>query len=433
MTAKRSRPASRPPAAPGKAGGLAGREILLGVTGSIAAYKAPEIARLLVKRGARVTCVCTRSALQFVTEASLATVTGRPVYVELFDAGSARIEHVRLADEADLLLLAPATAHTLSRLAAGYADDLLATLYLATRAPVLAAPAMNVNMWRHPATRRAVERLGADGVRFVAPGTGELACGWIGEGRLAEPAEIVDEAEKLLASRPRRASAPRAELSPARGPLFGRTVVVSAGPTREFLDPVRFLSNPSTGRMGYAVAAAAAERGAEVVLVSGPTALAPPPGARIVSVTSVEEMRRAMLAESARAHLVVMAAAVGDYAAAAPSTSKLRRSRGRLVVRLRPTSDILAELARRRGRARSPILVGFAAETGGEVASAERKLREKRVDYMVANDVSEPGSGFGTETNRATLVGRDGRRVAFPLLPKAELASRLLDAIAPGR
>ncbi len=388
--------------------------VALGVSGGIGAYKAVEVARLLQRRGHRVQAVLTRAATRFVGPLTFEAITGAPVLTSQFAPGlNARIEHIALASTVDLLLVAPATANVLAKFASGLADDFLSTLYLATRAPVLVAPAMNTNMWAHDAVRANVRTLAARGVRFVDPGEGYLACGWVGPGRLAEPEAIADAAEALLG----RCSS-----------LAGRRVLVTAGPTIEDLDPVRFLGNRSSGRMGYAIAREAAARGADVVLVTGPTPLDPPPVAEVIRVRSAAEMHRAVVAEADRADAVVMAAAVADYTPAGGAAGQKVEKGGPLVLHLERTVDILADLGRRRGAASRPVLVGFAAQTGDLEGAARRKLDAKRVDLIVANDVSEPDAGFEVPTNRVVLVGPDGSE-AWPLMDKSEVAVRLVDRL----
>ncbi|MCC7007452.1 MAG: bifunctional phosphopantothenoylcysteine decarboxylase/phosphopantothenate--cysteine ligase CoaBC [Acidobacteria bacterium] len=387
--------------------------VALGVTGGIGAYKSVEVARLLQKRGHRVQAILTRSARKFVGPLTFEAITREPVITNQFAPGAnAAIEHIALASAADLLLVAPATAHTLARFATGLADDFLSAFFLATRAPVVVAPAMNTNMWQHPAVRANVETLQARGVRFVEPGEGYLACGWIGQGRLAEPQDIVAAVDRVLAT---------------RRSLEGRRVLVTAGPTVEDLDPVRFIGNRSSGRMGIALAKAAQERGAEVVLVAGPTAMALPEAGEVVRVRSAHEMHEAVMARAGAVDAVIMAAAVADFTPVTPSTSKIEKT-DTLTIELRGTPDILADVSRQRGDARRPVLVGFAAQTGDPVEAARRKLLSKRVDLIVANDVTAPGSGFEVETNQVTLVAPDHIE-ALPLMSKMDVARALMDRL----
>ena len=395
--------------------------VALGVSGGIGAYKAVEVARGLQQRGHEVAAVLTANAARFVGPLTFEAITRRPVVSDQFAPGvNAQIEHIALATDLDLLLVAPATANILGKFANGIADDFLSALYLATTAPVLVAPAMNTNMLAHEAVAANLDRLAARGVRFVEPGEGYLACGWVGKGRLAEPADVVAAADRLLGAGKR---------------LAGRRVLVTAGPTVEDLDPVRYLGNRSSGRMGYAIAAEALARGAQVVLVTGPTALEPPAGAEVVRVRGAEEMRSTVVArvtgDGDGLDLVAMVAAVADYTPVEGARdAKLLRDRDELVLTLRRTPDILASLGRWRAGRDRPVLVGFAAEVGEPVARAREKLRRKQVDLVVANDVSRPGAGFGGDTNIATLV-TETEAVEVPLGTKRELARVLLDRIEP--
>lgn len=388
--------------------------IALGVCGGIGAYKSVEVARGLQKQGHDVFAVMTRSARKFVGEVTFEAITRHRVLTDQFQPGAnADIEHISLASSIDLLVIAPATANVIGKLANGIADDFLTSLYLATKAPVLIAPAMNTHMLEHPAVQRNLEILTARGTRFVDPGSGYLACGWIGKGRLAEPAEIVAAAGEVLGP---------------SGALKGKTVIVTAGPTRESLDPVRFIGNRSSGRMGYALAAAARARGARVVLVSGPTELPPPSGLDVVRVTTAAEMRDAVVARAASADVIVMAAAVADYAPARPASQKIHKTDETLTLTLVRTPDILAELGRLRAGTDRPLLVGFAADTTDVVASARRKRREKGVDLVVANDVSRADAGFEVATNEVMLVSADSEET-LPLNAKAVIAAQVIDRI----
>jgi phosphopantothenoylcysteine decarboxylase / phosphopantothenate---cysteine ligase len=390
--------------------------IALGVSGGIGAYKAVEVARGLQKQGHDVTAVMTRSARRFVGPVTFEAITRRAVITDQWKPGAnADIEHISLASTAELLLIAPATANIIGKFANGIADDFLSSLYVATTAPVLMAPAMNTNMFAHPAVVRNLETLVARGVRFVEPGEGYLACGWIGKGRLAEPAEIVDAALGML--RP-------------KGALAGRRVLVTAGPTLEDIDPVRFIGNRSSGKMGYALAAEAAARGARVTLVSGPVRLPRPRVDEVITVRSAAEMHEAVMARAAEADVVIMAAAVADYTMAAPNAEKIAKGDGPLTLTLTRTRDILADLGQLRSRRQPtrPVLVGFAAETHDVVAHARAKLERKGVDLIVANDVSRPGAGFEGDTNAVTLVTSEGIE-DVPLQAKTAVASRILDRI----
>ncbi|MFA5515708.1 MAG: bifunctional phosphopantothenoylcysteine decarboxylase/phosphopantothenate--cysteine ligase CoaBC [Desulfuromonadales bacterium] len=391
---------------------LTGKTIVLGVCGGIAAYKAVELLRLLVKGGAQVHVVMTASSREFVTPLTFQTLSGNPVHTEMFNLlQEMEIGHISLADRADLFVVAPATANVIGKVANGIADDLLTTTIMATKAPILFVPAMNVNMYENPIYRRNEDRLAALGCRFMTPATGFLACGWEGKGKLPEPSAILTEIEQMLSPQD----------------FSGETMLVTAGPTREDLDPVRFLSNRSSGRMGYAVAAAARRRGARVVLVSGPTCLAPPAGVETVPVTSARQMREAVLAHLPAATVVVKAAAVADYRAAAPAGKKIKKGdAAELVLALEKNPDILAELGALK---EERILVGFAAETDDLLANADRKLREKNLDLIVANDVTLPGAGFDVETNIVRLLYRDGKVEALPQMSKNGLADLLLDRL----
>jgi phosphopantothenoylcysteine decarboxylase / phosphopantothenate---cysteine ligase len=355
----------------------------------------------------------TRTARKFVGPLTFEAITRRPVIVDQFAAGmNADIEHIALATDIALLLVAPATANVIGKFANGIADDFLSSLYLATRAPVLMAPAMNTNMLDHEAVRRNVATLAARGVRFVDPGQGYLACGWIGKGRLAEPDEIVEAATLVLQP---------------RGSLLGRLVVVTAGPTYEDIDAVRYVGNRSSGKMGYAIAAEAVRRGARVILISGPSALTSPAGVELVPVRSAAEMHAAVVRHSSGSDIVVMAAAVADYTPDGGRVQrKLEKSDAPLELRLVRTPDILAELGRARGSAPQPVLVGFAAESGDPVPRGREKLRRKQVDFIVANDISRSDAGFEAETNAVTIISEDGEE-PIALAPKTEVAARILD------
>ncbi|MEN8161080.1 MAG: bifunctional phosphopantothenoylcysteine decarboxylase/phosphopantothenate--cysteine ligase CoaBC [Myxococcota bacterium] len=391
------------------------KRVLLAVSGGIAAYKVPELVRLLDAAGLTVRCALTEAATRFVSPLVLQTLTREPVRSELLDPGEeGRIGHIDLADQADAVVVAPATANLLARMAAGLADDLVSTVLLATRAPVLVAPAMNVNMWEHPATRANVATLRERGVRFVGPDSGALACGWEGAGRMAEPAAIAAALERLL--------------SPAS--LAGERVVVSAGGTREPIDAVRAIVNRSSGKTGFALAAEAARRGAEVVLVAGPSALATPAGVERRDVETALEMRTAVREAFAEASVAIMAAAVADFRPAAPLTGKLKKEDlpddAGLELSLVRNPDILAELAGDRG---DRLVVGFAAESQDVIAAARRKLARKGCDLLVANDVSRTDAGFESDRNAVALLTPDGDVEELPLLDKREVAARIWDRI----
>ncbi|MBI4885574.1 MAG: bifunctional phosphopantothenoylcysteine decarboxylase/phosphopantothenate--cysteine ligase CoaBC [Acidobacteria bacterium] len=391
--------------------------IALGVTGGIGAYKAIEVCRGLQKQGHDVVVVMTRSAARFVGPVTFEAISRRPVITSQWKRGmNADIEHVAVADAIALLLVAPCTANMIGKFANGIADDFLSSLYLATRAPVLVAPAMNSNMLAHEAVQRNLQTLTARGVRFVEPGEGYLACGWIGKGRLAEPVDIVAAAQRML--------------SPSQSSLAGRHVLVTAGPTYEDIDPVRYIGNRSSGRMGFALAAEARRRGARVTLVAGPTRLEAPAVDELVRVRSAAEMHAAVMGLAARADVVVMAAAVADYTPVEPAAGKMAKTEAALALRLDRTPDILAELGRLPSRAAAgrPILVGFAAETADVVAKAREKRARKGVDLMVANDVSRADAGFDVTTNAVTIIGATGER-ELPVQAKEQVAAAILDQI----
>jgi phosphopantothenoylcysteine decarboxylase/phosphopantothenate--cysteine ligase len=397
--------------------------IALGVTGGIGAYKAVEIARGLQKNGHDVVAVMTRSARRFIGPLTFEAITRREVISDQWKPGAnADIEHIAIASNIDLLVVAPATANTIGKFAHGLADDFLSSLYTATRAPVVIAPAMNTNMFEHPAVASNLQVLVARGVHVVEPGAGYLACGWIGKGRLAEPDDVVAVVERVLQQR-------RQEGAPGVGSLAGRRVLVTAGPTYEDIDPVRFVGNRSSGRMGYAVAAEALRRGAAVTLITGPTHLTPPHGAEVVAVRSAAQMHAAVMERVGSGDAVIMAAAVADYTPAEPSAEKVKKADGPATITLNRTKDILGELgglpSRKQGR---PVLVGFAAETRNVVEYAKNKLRQKRADLIVANDVSREDSGFDTDTNAVTLVTGGGAE-ELPLQPKSAVAAQILDRV----
>ncbi|HXZ19735.1 MAG TPA: bifunctional phosphopantothenoylcysteine decarboxylase/phosphopantothenate--cysteine ligase CoaBC [Candidatus Acidoferrales bacterium] len=392
--------------------------VAVGVTGGVAAYKAAELVRLLQQEGLEVEVVMTRAAREFITPLTFAALTGRKVITEMFGAENgapanveSAIEHIAVAQRIDALVIAPATADFLARMANGLADDFLSTLVLATKAHVIVAPAMNVNMWEHAATQENLGRLRARGVRVVEPGEGYLACGMTGAGRLAEVEAIASAVCETLG---------------LKHDLQGETLLITAGPTREEVDPVRYLTNRSSGKMGYALAEVGLKRRARVILVSGPVALAPPQNAEFVPVQTAEQMRKAVFERLPEATVVLMAAAVADYRPAKPSAQKIKRGAAPLTLELAPTPDILAEIAMEKG---NRTLVGFAAETSDLAENARTKLTRKGADIVVANDVTRQGAGFDVDTNIVTLVRRDGSQVELPQMSKQELASRLLDEV----
>jgi phosphopantothenoylcysteine decarboxylase/phosphopantothenate--cysteine ligase len=387
--------------------------IALAVTGCIGAYKAAFLLRLLQQEGADVRVAMTESAERFVGPVTFEALSGHPVITSMWEPSpTGEIRHIALAQSIDLLLVAPTTANMVAKFANGICDDFVSTLYVSTTVPVMIAPAMNIEMWHHPATRENLARLRARGVHVVEPGSGYLACGMVGDGRLAEPEEIAARAVALLRA-------------PASGDLAGERVLVTAGPTREPIDPVRFITNRSSGRMGYAIAEAALARGAEVTLVTGPVAIAAPTGAEVVRVETAAEMARETLARADRATIIVKSAAVADYRPVHVADRKLKKTDASLRLELERTEDILAALGRAKG---DRVLVGFAAETNDLVENARKKLESKNADLVVANDVTREGAGFDGDTNVAVLVGRDGRADELPVMTKRALADRVLDA-----
>jgi phosphopantothenoylcysteine decarboxylase / phosphopantothenate---cysteine ligase len=392
-------------------------KIALGVSGGIAAYKAAELVRLLQDRGVRVQVVMTRAAQEFVRPLTFAALSGEKVITDLFGAGAqneaanidSAVEHIAVAQSIDALVVAPATADVIAKFAHGQADDFLTTLFLATTATVVVAPAMNVNMWENAATQANLQTLRTRGVRVVEPDSGYLACGMVGPGRLAANETILSAVLEALG---------------ARQDLAGETVLVTAGPTREPIDPVRYIGNRSSGKMGYAVAEAALRRGAKVILISGPVALKPPPAAEFVSVHTAREMRDAVMAHLERATIVIKAAAVADFTVRQPAEQKIKR-KGPATLDLEPTPDILAEVGAAKG---ARIVVGFAAETESPLENARKKLETKLLDAIVLNDVSQPGIGFDSERNAVTILTRASAE-SVPEMSKWEVAHRVLDAV----
>jgi phosphopantothenoylcysteine decarboxylase/phosphopantothenate--cysteine ligase len=393
-------------------------KIVLGVSGGIAAYKAAEIVRHLQERGIGVQVIMTAAAQEFVRPLTFAALSGEKVITSMFGSAAEQpnldsaVEHISVAQSMDCLLVAPATADTIAKFAQGIANDFLSTLYLATTAPVVVAPAMNVNMWEHPATQANLEILRGRGVHIVEPGSGYLACGMIGAGRLAEPEQIVAATLERLG---------------VTQDLSGEIVLVTAGPTHEPIDPVRYLGNRSSGKMGYALAEAALRRGAKVILVSGPTALQPPSAAETIFVETAQQMRTAVLDRWEQASLIIMAAAVGDYHVKAVSQEKIKRG-GALDLQLEPNPDILADLGslRHASGKRSPLLIGFAAETENLLKNARAKLASKRVDAIVLNDVARPGIGFNSDRNEVTIVTAT-ETIAVPEASKQDIAQKILE------
>jgi phosphopantothenoylcysteine decarboxylase/phosphopantothenate--cysteine ligase len=383
--------------------------IILGVTGGIACYKAVELVRLLVKADFKVRVIMTRGAMEFVTPLTFQTLSGHPVATETFDlTQESEIGHINLADNADLFVIAPATANVIGKIASGIADDLLTTVLMATQAPVLISPAMNIHMYENPILQENLRKLRRIGYHIMEPADGYLACGYEGKGRLPDPEKILEEIEGLLKKKD----------------LSGEKLLITAGPNREPLDPVRYISNRSSGKMGYALARAAVRRGAEVALVSGPTALEPPVGVRLIAVITAADMHEAILKEYGQCTAVIMAAAVSDYHAASVAEKKIKRGKGPIELRLEPNPDILKELGQNK---HGKWLIGFAAETEDLTANAQTKMREKNLDIVIANNVAETGSGFDGDTNIATIVDRTGVTRALPMMSKDDLADRIYD------
>ena len=392
---------------------FAGRKIVLGITGGIAAYKAAEIAGRLTKAHAEVHVVMTHAAQHFITPLTLREITGQRVHTDMWsEPGEFHVEHIALANLADLVLVAPATADFIAKTAHGIADELLTATFLATKAPIIIAPAMNSNMYLNPVTQENIAKLESRGVRVIAPATGHLACGSDGVGRLPDPADIVKKIADLILT---------------TQSLRGKKIIVTAGGTVAPIDPVRFIGNRSSGKMGYCVAAAAAKRGGEVVLVSAPTHLAPPAGVKFIPIETAEQMSVAVSAEYPTAAAVIMAAAVSDYRVLNVSPQKIKKQADVWSLELTKETDILYEL----GQKKQPgqVLVGFAAETENLSEYAQKKLRRKNLDFIVANNVAEPGAGFGTDTNIATIIQGNGERQDYPQMDKTKLAEIIIDCL----
>jgi phosphopantothenoylcysteine decarboxylase/phosphopantothenate--cysteine ligase len=390
---------------------LKAKKIVLGVTGGIAAYKAAELVRLLVKEGAHVHVVMTQNAQEFITPLTFQTLSGNPVVTDPFTlVGEQEIGHIALADLAELILILPATANIIGKIANGIADDFLSTMVMATKAPVLFAPSMNVNMWENKALQKNIQTLLERGYHLIEPGEGELACHWYGKGRLAELNEVMEKVEDLFSNKD----------------LKGEKILVTAGPTQEPLDPIRFISNHSSGKMGYALAKVARRRGAEVILVTGPTSIPIPRGdMKVVSVKTAAEMRRAVLGHVEGSSVVIKAAAVSDFRPKAVSSQKMKKAEASTSLTLEKTEDILSEI----GKKKAGILVGFAAETENVVANAQKKLKEKNLDLIVVNDVTKPGAGFGQDTNQVKILFPSGEVKDLPLMSKEEVAQAILDEV----
>jgi len=390
---------------------LKGKNIVLGVTGGIAAYKAAELVRELVHEEAKVHVIMTKNAQAFITPLTLQTLSGNPVITELFSLiGEAKVGHVALADMAEIVVIAPATANIIGKIAAGIADDMLSTVIMATKAPILIAPAMNVHMWANPICQQNVAKLRSLGYYFVEPAVGELACGYEGKGRLAEIPDIIEEIKSLLSPQD----------------FAGEKILVTAGPTAEPLDPVRFISNNSSGKMGFALARAALRRGAEVTLISGPTHLPAPKKSKFISVRTAQEMRQAVLENFSEANFLLMAAAVSDFRPKEMAEQKIKKTSLKLSLELEQNPDILAEVGQIKG---TRVIVGFAAETEDLIKNAQKKLTEKNLDLIVANDLTMPGAGFAVDTNIVKILDRSGKVEELPLLTKEELADYLLDRL----
>ncbi|WP_431809921.1 bifunctional phosphopantothenoylcysteine decarboxylase/phosphopantothenate--cysteine ligase CoaBC [Brevibacillus agri] len=401
---------------------LAEKRIVLGVCGGIAAYKAAALTSKLTQAGAQVHVILTENAMKFVQPVTFQALSHQPVYTDTFSEPDPHvISHIDLADKADLVLIAPATANVIGKIANGIADDMLTTTLLATKAPVMIAPAMNVNMYEHPAVAANMERLASFGYRFVEPGVGLLACGWVGKGRLAEPEEIVEAVQSWF-----RQQAARDTQAAAKQDLLDKHVLVTAGPTREKIDPVRYITNHASGKMGYAIAEAARDRGARVTLISGPTALPRPEGVAFVAVESVQEMFDAVMEHLPQSDIVVKSAAVSDYRPKTVQAHKMKKSDGPFVLELDKAPDILKTIGERKTK---QFVVGFAAETQDVLLHAQSKLERKNLDMIVANNVLLEGAGMGSDTNIVTLLTRDGEQLALEKLSKRAVADKLFDAV----
>ncbi|MED1918216.1 bifunctional phosphopantothenoylcysteine decarboxylase/phosphopantothenate--cysteine ligase CoaBC [Bacillus thuringiensis] len=399
---------------------LAGKRIVLGVSGGIAAYKAAALTSKLTQAGALVHVILTESALQFIQPLTFQALSHLPVYTDTFTEPDPHvISHIELADRADLVLIAPATANVIGKMANGIADDMLTTTVLATKAPVMVAPAMNVNMYNHPAVIANMDKLTAYGYRFVEPGVGLLACGWIGKGRLAEPEEIVEAVRQWFASDETRQTIREKD-------LLDKHVLITAGPTREKIDPVRYITNHASGKMGYAIAEAARDRGAKVTLISGPTSLARPDGVEFIAVESVQEMFDAVMEQLPDCDIVVKSAAVSDYRPKHVAEHKIKKGDGPLELALEKAPDILKTIGERKTK---QFVVGFAAETQNVLQHAQSKLERKNLDMIVANNVLLEGAGMGSDTNIVTLLTRGGEQLALDKLSKRAVADKLFDAV----
>jgi len=392
---------------------LKNKKIILGISGGIAAYKSAEICRGLKRTGAEVIVVMTQAGAKFITPLTMETLSENEVVTELFpEKKMVGTRHVSLADWCDLILIAPATANVIGKIRSGIADDILTTVVISTKSQVMLAPAMNVKMWENPIAQKNVSELKKLGYRFIEPGVGDLACGDVGRGRMAEPEEIVRQVIELLSK---------------QKDLQGRSILVTASRTVEAIDPVRYLSNPSTGKMGFALAEAAFRRGAKVTLISGPSSLEPPPGVDFISIKSASEMRDQVKKNLKKADCILMAAAVSDFQPEKTAQAKIKKDRAELVLKLKRTPDILKEVGRTKGK---KILVGFSAETEDETKNAKAKLKEKNLDLIVVNNPKKPGAGFEVDTNIATIIDKKGKIQDLPLMSKKELASGILDKVS---
>ena len=392
---------------------LKNKKIILGISGGIAAYKSAEICRGLKRTGAEVIVVMTQAGAKFITPLTMETLSENEVVTELFpEKKMVGTRHVSLADWCDLILIAPATANVMGKIRSGIADDILTTVVISTKSQVMLAPAMNVKMWENPIVQKNVSELKKLGYRFIEPGVGDLACGDVGRGRMAEPEEIVKQVTQLLS---------------AQKDLQGKSILVTASRTVEAIDPVRYLSNPSTGKMGFALAEAAFRRGAKVTLISGPSSLEPPPGVDFISIKSASEMRDQVKKNLKKADCILMAAAVSDFQPEKTAQAKIKKDRAELVLKLKRTPDILKEVGRTKGK---KILVGFSAETEDETKNAKAKLKEKNLDLIVVNNPKKPGAGFEVDTNVASIIDKKGKIQDLPLMSKKELASKILDKVS---
>lgn len=391
---------------------LSGKKIILGVTGSIAAYKSAELTRQLIGLDLEVFCVMSNAATEFISPLTLQTLSRHPVAIELFEPmDNWEIEHIELAKQADIVLIAPATANLIAKVAAGIADDLLTTLVLAVQCPILIAPAMNNRMYLNPITQANIELLKGYGISFIEPEKGELACGDEAVGRLASISSIISQVEAALSD---------------KKPLSSKTIIVTAGATQEPIDPIRYITNYSSGRMGYALAKVAYQYGAKVILISAPTQLEPPTGVETIYVKTARQMHQVVLTAFSGADVVISAAAVADYRPKDVVQEKIKKTGDSLLLDLEKNPDILADLGQIKG---NRLLVGFAAETSDLLTNAQQKLKTKNLDLIVANDVTKQGSGFGSPTNEVILISRDGKVEELPLLPKEEVARRILEAV----